>query len=89
MKPSGAARRPRLVRKLTSAVIRSSWLWATAAGAALVAARVPEGELPWALAGALILWGDGRWWPPIRSPRLAIPVGAFGFGNSTPPLGAA
>ena len=88
MKPSGAARRPRLVRKLTSAVIRSSWLWATAAGAALVAARVPEGELPWALAGALILWGDGRWWPPIRSPRLAIPVGAFGFGLICGPFAA-
>lgn len=58
----------------------TAWLWSTAALTAVVAYFVPEGATWPLVAGALILWGDGEWWLPVKDPRLAIPVSSVAFG---------
>lgn len=65
---------------LLAAIVRSAWLWATVAGAAVIAHFTPEGSAVATTLGLFILWGDGCWWTPIRDPRLRVPVAAAGAG---------
>ena len=65
---------------LLAALVRSAWLWATLALTVAIAYITPEGSAVATTAGVFILFGDGRWWTPIRDPRLAVPVAAAGAG---------